>query len=103
MPESLYSIEKMNINGYEAYFLTVTSKSFFTGEKHRFIPAMAQYINDKKNPYVKIKKFPAKIDSTNFFYFIHAQEISKLQEFIRVHPDINLYLEKLKEYLKSHK
>ena len=64
---------------------------------------MAQYINAKKNWYVKFRKFPTKLDATNFFYFIHAQDITKLQDFIREHPDISHYVEKLRDYLKSHK
>lgn len=93
----------MNINGYEAYFLLVSTNRLILGKRNKFIPAMAHYINNKKNKYVGVRKFPTRIDETNFFYFVHSQNVNLLQEFVREHPDIEMYVEKLREYFKSNK
>ena len=99
MTESLYTFKKMNFNGYEAYFLLVSTNNLIWKRQWRYVPAMANIIDNRRNTYVEVKRFPKKITKQNFFYFIHAQDKLKLDEFIREHYDIELYIQKLKEYL----
>lgn len=103
MISSTYFYELKNFNGYEAYFLAVATYGFLGKPKKRFVPAMVHYINGTKNTCKSVRKLPKKINSKNFFCLIHAQNKSQLDEFVREHPDLQMYLEKLKEYLKSNK
>jgi hypothetical protein len=60
------------------------------------------YYLKEKHP-CDFNMFPAQINSLHFFYFILPQDESSLNEFVREHPDINLYVGKLNEYLRSSK
>ena len=100
---STYTYQKLSFNGYAAYFLLIQTIGFFGNQRTKFVPAMAHYINGKKNTCVRLSRFPTTINTKNFFYFIHAQDESHLNEFVREHPDINVYVGKLNEYLKSGK
>ena len=101
MASSSYIYQKLSFNGYEAYFLMVSTHSLLGGKKSRFIPTLSNFIVDKKNKMTKIYRFPEKINDKNYFHFIHAEDPSRHDEFIRNNPDIRLYIAEIKKYFKS--
>jgi len=101
MTSSLYTYEKLNFNGYEAYFLKCETNGLFRKRKMRYVPTLSNYIVDVKNNMTKASRFPQEINESNFFHFIHAEDKSRLDEFTREYPDIKMYVEQLKQYFKS--
>jgi hypothetical protein len=98
---STYTYQKLSFNGYEAYFLMVSTHGLFSRVKTRFVPTLSNFIADKKNNMTKLGRFPEKINEKNFFHFIHAEDSSRLDEFTRTYPDIRLYITELNHYFRS--
>lgn len=101
MNQTKYSIRLEDINGYKAYYLRIRVVGWFGVKRWKYVPTMFYTMNGVKNKYLKPGKFPSRINKKNFFYFIHATNRDALKKFIRDYPDIDLYLVKLKNYLKS--
>lgn len=101
MTLSNYSYEKRTFNTYEAYFLMVSTTGLLSKKKNRFVPTLSNFIVDKKNKMTKVNRFPQVIDEQNFFHFIHAEDSSRLEEFIHTYPDIKLYISEISKYIKS--